>query len=219
MSQAYKPFAFDRVFAEDGTVLRDGERVKNIFTREELEAEASAAAAAARTSEEAQASREAAEALKQLTGRLQSILSRMDQESARLREDAARLAAAAAARIAGKALEAYGEDTITECVREALADLRSEPRIAVRVAPHLAEPVADRLYEAAEKMGFEGAVVVRADEEVAVGDCVLEWRAGIIERTAADIESRIAEAIEKWLARPADEQSQSASATSGGAAA
>lgn len=218
MSQAYKPFAFDRVFSEDGTVLRDGDRVKNILTREEADAQAQTAADAARQSEEVQASREAAEALKQLTGRMQAVLSRMDAESASIREDATRLAAAAAAKIAGRALEEYGADTITECVREALADLRSEPRIAVRVAPHLADVLAERLHESAETMGFEGAVVVRADDQVASGDCVLEWRAGVIERTAADIESRIADAIEKWLARPSTE-TESATGTAGGAAA
>lgn len=218
MSQAYKPFAFDRVFAEDGTVLRDGDRVRNVFTREEAESQANAAAEAARNSAEAQASKEAAEALKQLTGRMHAVLARMDSESAAIREDAARLAGAAAAKIAGKALGEYGAETITECVREALSDLRGEPRIAVRVAPHLADTIAERLHEAAEAMGFEGAVVVRPDEEVASGDCQLEWRAGVIERTAADIETRIGEAIEKWLARPADE-TQSAPGTAGGAAA
>lgn len=219
MSQAYKPFAFDRVFAEDGTVLRDGESVKRMLTLEEAEAKAEAAADQARRSEDAAASKEAAEALKQLTGRMQAVLSRMDTESTALREDAARLAAAAAARIAGKALEQYGEEAIVDCVREALIDLRAEPRIAVRVAPHLADPIADRLYQEAERMGFEGAVVVRADEEVAGGDCVLEWRAGVIERTAADIETRIGEAVEKWLARPAETETDSASGTAGGAAA
>lgn len=219
MSQAYKPFAFDRVFAEDGTVLRDGESVKRMLTLEEAETRARAAADEARQSEDAQASREAAEALKQLTGRMQAVLSRMDAESAAIREDAARLAAAAAARIAGKALEQYGEETIADCVREALADLRAEPRITVRVAPHLADPVADRLQDVADKMGFEGAVVVRADEEVVGGDCVLEWRAGVIERTAADIETRIGEAVEKWLARPTETETGSATGKAGGAAA
>ncbi|WP_375284710.1 FliH/SctL family protein [Marinicauda pacifica] len=202
MSQAYKPFEFDRVFAEDGTVLRDGHGANNrMLTREEADAHAAEAVDAARKSDEAQASREAAEALRHLSGHMQAILSRMEQESTALREDATRLALAASARIAGKALETYGADTIEECVREALGDLRSEPRISVRVAPHLAEIMAERLTNAAEDQGFEGAVIVRADDQVATGDCALEWRAGVIERTATQIEERIAGAIEKWLAR------------------
>jgi hypothetical protein len=31
---------------------------------------------------------------------------------------------------------------------------------------------------------------------------VLEWRAGTVERTASDIEARIAEVVSNWLANP-----------------
>jgi flagellar assembly protein FliH len=47
-------------------------------------------------------------------------------------------------------------------------------------------------------------VVVRADEEVSAGDCVIEWRAGAIERSASEIEARIADAVRKWLTHPQD---------------
>ena len=204
MTGHHKPFAFDRVFAADGTVLRDGDRVKRMLTEAEAAEREAAAADAARQSEEAASAKAAAEALRQLAGRMQAVIARMDAESEQMRADAARLAVTAAKVIAGKALENYAEDTIEECAREALNDLRAEPRLAVRVAPNLADPIAERLYAAAEQSGFDGAVVVRADEEVSTGDVVLEWRAGAIERTAAEIEARISDAVEKWLARPDD---------------
>lgn len=207
MSDGFKRFAFDREFAADGTVLRDGDKVKRVFTEAEAQELADAAAEQARHSEEAQAAAAVADAMRQISGRMQAVIARLDAESEALREDATRLAIAAARAIAGEALQAYGEDTITACAREALDDLRAEPRIAVRVAPHLADAIAERLYAEAEKLGLEGAVLVRADEEVAAGDCVLEWRSGAVERTAADIETRIADAVRKWLAHPpADEQ-------------
>ncbi len=204
MTGHHKPFAFDRVFAPDGTVLRDGDQVKRMLTEAEAAEREAAAADAARRSEEAESAKAAADALRQLAGRMQAVIARMDGESEQMRADAARLAVTAAKVIAGKALEHYAEDTIEACAKEALEDLRAEPRLAVRVAPHLADPIAERLYAAAEKSGFDGAVVVRADEEVSTGDVVLEWRAGAIERTAAQIETRISEAVEKWLARPED---------------
>ncbi len=202
MSDQFKPFAFDREFAADGTVLRDGEKIRKVLTEDEARALAEAAASDARNCEEAEAARAAADALRQVTGKLQALHARLDQESEALREDAARLALAAARAIAGAALEKYGAETIEACVSEALSDLRAEPRIAVRVAPHLADPVAERLYAFADQEGLEGAVVVRADEEVSAGDCVIEWRAGAIERSASEIEARIAEAVRKWLADP-----------------
>lgn len=201
MTQA-KPFAFDREFAADGTVLREGDAIRRVLTEEEAKVLAAEAAEEARRTEETEAARAAADALRQVTAKLQALLARLDAESEALREDAARLAVAAARTIAGKALEQYGADTIEACAKDALKELRAEPRIAVRVAPSLADPIAERLYAFAEAEGFEGAVVVRADEEIAAGDCVLEWRAGAVERTAADIEARIADAVNNWLANP-----------------
>ncbi len=202
MSDQFKPFAFDREFAADGTVLRDGEKIRRILTEAEARAMADAAASDARQGEEAEAARAAADALKQVNAKLQALHARLDQESEALREDAARLAMAAARAIAGAALEQYGADTIEACLKEALSDLRSEPRIAVRVAPPLADTIAERLYAFADQEGLDGAIVVRADEEVGLGDCVLEWRAGAIERTASEIEARIEETVRKWLAEP-----------------
>lgn len=202
MSDAFKPFAFDREFAADGTVLRDGEKIRKVLTEDEAQAMADAAAREARNGEEAEAAKAAADALRQVTAKLQALHARLDHESGALREDAARLALVAARAIAGAALEKYGEETIEACLTEALADLRAEPRIAVRVAPHLADTVAERLYAFADAEGLEGAVVVRADEDVSSGDCVLEWRAGAIERTASEIEARITETVRKWLADP-----------------
>lgn len=204
MSTRHTPFAFDRVFAADGTVLRDGERVKRMLTLSEAEERAEAAASKALKTESAEAARATAEALKALTGRIQAILARMDAESEAMRADAARLAVAAARQIAGAALAAHGEETILECARSIMDDLRAEPRIAVRVTPALADPIAERLYAEAERLGLEGTVIVRADDEISVGDCVLEWRSGSVERTASDIEARIGELVERWLATPAE---------------
>jgi flagellar assembly protein FliH len=204
LTTRHTPFSFDRVFASDGTVLRDGQRIKRMLTLSEAQEQADAAAAEALKADNAEAARAAAEALKVLSGRIQAILTRMEAESEAMRADAARLAVAAARQIAGAALAAHGEETVLECARSIMDDLRAEPRIAVRVTPALADTIAERLHAEADHMGLEGAVIVRADEEVATGDCVLEWRSGSIERTASDIETRIAELVERWLATPAE---------------
>jgi flagellar assembly protein FliH len=218
MSNTFQRFAFDREFDSDGTVLRDGEKIRRVFTETEARALADQAAEEARNSEESAAAREAADALRQVSGKLQAMIARLDTESEALRADAARLAIAAARAVAGAALDQYGADTIEQCVKEALADLRAEPRIAIRVAPHLADPLAERLYAYTQAQGFEGAVVVRADNEAGPGDCVIEWRSGAVERTAAEIESRIQAAVENWLARPAEARDAADDAGDGAAA-
>ncbi len=200
-----RPFGFDREFAPDGQVLRDGDRVKRVFTEAELNARVEAAVTEALNAEAARAGEAQALALRDIAGRMQAILGRLDAETEAMRADAARLALTAARRIAGAALEQYGEETIARCAADALSDLRGEPRLTARVHPDLADAVSERIYAEADRLGFEGAVVVRADAEIASGDCVLDWRSGAVERTAADIERRISEIIEHWLAAPRGE--------------
>jgi flagellar assembly protein FliH len=215
MTTSFRRFAFDREYAADGTVLRDGERVRRVFTEDEARAMADAAASQAAEGDAARM----AETLRQISGRMQAVLARMESESEAMREDAVRLALAAARAIAGAALDRYGADTIEACAREALAELRAEPRLAVRVAPHLVEEIADRLDSEAARLGFEGAVIVRADEDITAGDVVLEWRAGAVERTAADIEQRLEDTARKWLAAPAGDSAAPSGASAGGQAA
>lgn len=215
MTTSFRRFAFDREYAADGTVLRDGERVRRVFTEDEARAMADAAASQAAEGDAARM----AETLRQISGRMQAVLARMESESEAMREDGVRLALAAARAIAGAALDRYGADTIEACAREALAELRAEPRLAVRVAPHLVEEIADRLDNEAARLGFEGAVIVRADEDITVGDVVLEWRAGAVERTAADIEQRLEDTARKWLAAPAGDSAAPSGASAGGQAA
>ena len=215
MTTSFRRFAFDREYAADGTVLRDGERVRRVFTEDEARAMADAAASQAAEGDAARM----AETLRQISGRMQAVLARMESESEAMREDGVRLALAAARAIAGAALDRYGADTIEACAREALAELRAEPRLAVRVAPHLVEEIADRLDNEAARLGFEGAVIVRADEDITVGDVVLEWRAGAVERTAADIEQRLEDTARKWPAAPAGDSAAPSGASAGGQAA
>jgi flagellar assembly protein FliH len=153
MSDQFKPFAFDREFAADGTVLRDGNKIKKILTEAEAQAMAEAAASEARKCEEAEAAKAAADALRQVTGKLQALHARLDQESEAMREDAARLALAAARAIAGAALDQYGADTIEACVVEALSDLR----------PNHGSPYASRLTSRIPlRNGFTPSLMQRA---------------------------------------------------------
>ena len=203
MTDGFRKFDFDREFAPDGRILREGDTFKRVYTEEEMQMVAEQAAEAARQVAEAQEA--AAEAAGQVVHQVAGLLGRMQAESEAMRQDAARLALASARIIAGAALEQFGEETLTNCITEALSDLRSEPRIAVRVNPSMADALAEILEGEAAQRGLEGALIVRADAEIARTDCVLEWRSGAIERTTADIEARIEQAVTNWLAQPRED--------------
>jgi flagellar assembly protein FliH len=202
VTDGFRKFDFDREFAPDGRILREGDTFKRVYTEEEMQMVAEQAAEAARQVAEIEAQEAAAEAAGQVVHQVSALLGRMQAESEAMREDAARLALAAARIIAGAALEQYGEDTLKACITEALSDLRGEPRIAVRVNPSLSDALAEVMEGEAAQRGMEGALIVRADADIARTDCVLEWRSGAIERTTQDIEARIEQAVKNWLAQP-----------------
>jgi len=202
VTDGFRKFDFDREFAPDGRILREGDTFKRVYTEDEMQMVAEQAAEAARQVAEIEAQEAAAEAAGQVVHQVAGLLGRLQAESEAMRQDAARLALASARIIAGAALEQYGEETLKDCITEALADLRSEPRVAVRVNPSMSDALAEILEGEAAQHGLEGALIVRADADVPRTDCVLEWRSGAIERTTADIESRIEQAVKNWLAQP-----------------
>ena len=90
------------------------------------------------------------------------------------------------------------EAMVVECRREA-AD---EPRIVLRVAPDLFEPMRRRLDAIAQGHGFAGKFVLLVDESIGPADARLEWADGGAERNAARIARDIDAALARALLNP-----------------
>lgn len=193
-------FHFDTEFDHNGEVLREGESYKRFFTQDDVDAARMWGVEEGREMEEGRC----AEALQAIASQMQLILSRLASESEVLRHEAVSLAMAAAKKIAGEALDNHAADTIESAVREAVFDLRSEPRFTVRCSEELVEMLAERLEKTARDMGFDGAVNVRAEPGMRGADVRLEWGNGAIQRTTSDIESRLDEIVGRWLTAPAE---------------
>jgi flagellar assembly protein FliH len=71
----------------------------------------------------------------------------------------------------------------------------------VRVAEELVEPAGARLKALADERGFTGRLVLLPAPELAPDDARIEWADGGVERNRSEIERRIAEAVERYLAR------------------
>ena len=110
---------------------------------------------------------------------------------------------------AGQALDQFPLDTIEAVAREAVQDLRSEPRLSVRCAPELVEALSERLEETARNAGFDGAILVRGEDGLRSADVRLEWGAGAVQRSADEIDARLNDVVARWLASPPEEESQS----------
>jgi flagellar assembly protein FliH len=202
MTTALPKFDFQTVFSASGDVLRDGRRVKQILTAEEVEQERQEAYAEGEASETSKAAAIQADAVRAIASQMQLILARLASESDALRQQSAHLALAAARKLAGTALENFAADAVAGFCESVLKDLRGEPKFNVHCAEAIAGPVAEILEKVASDAGFEGAVIVRADAEMIGADCRLDWASGSVERTQADIEKRIELLIADWLGAP-----------------
>jgi len=88
----------------------------------------------------------------------------------------------------------------TDCFRQLVA----VPHVVVRINDVLAQTARERLEEIVRARGLESRLVVLAEPDIAVGDCLIEWADGGLTRDSAAIASAIDEAVKRYLdARPA----------------
>jgi flagellar assembly protein FliH len=216
MTSAARRFTFDTDFgpqaSNPGAVVH---RRKSTYTFEELEEARTEGYQAGRRDETARAEGDAARALHELAQGTGAILGRLLYEEQSLRRDATTLALSAARAVAGASLDAWPQDRIIAAVEAALGQLRSAPRIAVRVSDDLAKVLQPRLDQAADMAGYAGQIVVRADPAAAPGDVTLVWEGGMI---ADDRAGALAQVEALVLARlvEAELQEQQAASAAGG---
>jgi flagellar assembly protein FliH len=87
------------------------------------------------------------------------------------------------------------EALLSDCLREAF----DEPRLVLRVADALFEPLQQRLGAITTAAGFAGKVVLLADETLGSGDARVEWAEGGAERDTRRLMRDIDEALARAL--------------------
>jgi len=93
----------------------------------------------------------------------------------------------------------HGLVEIEALLSRTLEALRDEPRLVVRVADGLLDPLRDRLDDMTRATGFEGRLVLLADTAIAIGDCRIEWADGGVERDVASLWRDIETAWQRGL--------------------
>ena len=197
-------FAFDTEFDKDGQILREGESYKRFFTQDDIDTARMWGIEEGRMEEEGRC----ANALQTISSQMQIILSRLAGDAEMLRVEATNLAIASARKIGGAAIERFPADTVLAVAQEAIQDLHDEPSFSVRCNPSLIEMVTEGMEKAAIDAGFEGKVLIRADEEMTGADVRLEWGSGAISRTSTEIDKRLDEIIQRWLSTPPEEEEE-----------
>ena len=217
---AVQRYLFDQSFDSPGVPAPRGAvtPAEPTFSRAEL----SAAEARARTEGHAAGLAEAtgrqeAEAAAALAAIERHLASAMASEEA-MRRDGERQAVALTRIVLGKLFPALtrrdGLAEIEALVAATIGECLDEPRLVLRLPDALFAAAQSRMEPLAARSGFQGRLIILADEALGGADCRIEWADGGAERDAArtlrEIEAALARAID-GLSAPTDTTQHAAS--------
>jgi flagellar assembly protein FliH len=153
---------------------------------------------------QAQARGEAEQRIAAALGVIGDGLSRLDQSlggiEARLETEAVEVAVAVGAKLAPQLIAREPFAEISALANECFHQLVTAPHIVIRVGNEIYDDAKDKLEEIARAKGFEGRLVVLADEAMAPGDCRIEWADGGVNRDSAATLSAIDDVVGRYVA-------------------
>lgn len=199
-ASAPRPFAFDTVFDDAGSIAYQPPARRKHYTAEEVEAARAAGYAEGERSAVAQAEARAADALADVARAARAALSALQGVAHEHRVGSAQLALAAARRIADAALDRFPEAPAAAALEALAREIEAEPRLMVRVAPDLQARIQAALDHTAEAIGFEGQILTRAEPALPPAAFVLDWGDGKAVFDPQDAAARVAAALEAALA-------------------
>jgi flagellar assembly protein FliH len=200
---AAKKFMFDEDFAGNGrptiTVVEHERR------RADAESQAyrnGFAAGAAQAEQKTQA--HAAAALGLIADGMEKLHRALAAIEARLETEAVDVAVTVAGKLAPAliAREPFAEISAlaTDCFRH----LVKTPHVTVHVGSAVHALAKEKLDEIAQARGFEGRLLLTADDNLMAGDCRIEWADGGVIRDCAASQAIIGDAVTRYVAGRAD---------------
>jgi flagellar assembly protein FliH len=117
----------------------------------------------------------------------------------RLECEAVEVAVAVARKLAPALVAREPFDEIAALAGDCFRQLVASPHIAVRINDALYATAREKLDEIVRARGFEGRLVVLAEDDIALGDCRIEWADGGINRDNAATDAAIGEAVAGYL--------------------
>ena len=147
----------------------------------------------------AQTERQTATALNAIATHFAKIDGEVRAATGALRETTIEISLAMVRRLFPEFARRHGLEEVKELLGRCLDTLRTEPRFTVRIASGQAETLQGEVEKLAQSRGFEGRIVVAADETVKPGDCRIEWSQGGMIRNADEIWKAIEAAMEQAL--------------------
>ncbi len=198
-TQDPEKFCFDTVFDARGNILETGEAWRKSVPHEEVEKQIAEALAQGRKDERVSGEQETILAIRALSEQLQSLLGQVNQICHKNREDAAHLAQIIGQKIGGSALQKFEQEHVQEIIQKTLFELKSDPRINIKVSEPVAEKLLAELPKILEEAEFNGRVRIEGDANAAPGTIALQWGDGSVAFDPVEVEKRISTEVENWL--------------------
>jgi flagellar assembly protein FliH len=203
-------FEFERELSAGAVVQPTEKKKKTKWTEKEVEdirAEAYAAGEeTARQAEELEASRQIAAGANLVAEQLGRLLENLRSERAQMREEAADIALAIARKLMPALMETAPMAEIDDVLTHSFALLRDEPRVVIYVSPDQLSLLQERIDELTAEHGFEGTLLMRIDETVALGDIRIEWSKGHITRDTPALDQEIETIVRTYLSAPGTDE-------------
>jgi len=178
MSQAPQKFGFDTEFDAKGSVAHAAPRPKRLFPAEEVERIRAAAYAEGERTALASVAAQHAGALDQIGAVCAQALPRLAEVAHEHRQTSAALSMACGRAIANAALEKFPQAPVLAALEALAREIDAQPRLVVSADPALAGSLQAILEEKARSLGFEGAVIVKADGGFGLHAFILDFGDG-----------------------------------------
>ncbi len=147
----------------------------------------------------------AAEALAAIAGRFEAVAAQLaEAQDARLRR-AVEIAVLVLRKVFPELARRNALTETQALIAECLAHLHDEPRVVIRVADALLDLLNEQIAALAERAGFQGKVVLLAEETFSASDVHVEWADGGAERDTEGLWAEIEQVLERALGPSAPE--------------
>lgn len=156
--------------------------------------------AAGEAKAQGEAAQRAANALALMAEGLDKLNKALAGIEIRLETEAVEVAVAVAGKLAPALIAREPFTEISALATECFQHLVKAPHVVVRVGPTIYEIAKDKLEAIAQARGFEGRLVVMAEDGLAAGDCRIEWADGGVARDEAATLAVIDDAVARYVA-------------------
>lgn len=137
--------------------------------------------------------------LEKISANLGSVLSTQASNAAIAIEQAENYSLLIAQKIAKAALTQHPTHQIKVLISDCLSHINLMPHLVIRVNQSITELVQKELQPIIEQSGYDGKLVILGEEDMPLGDCMIEWADGGVAHTTQEIVEAISDKLAAYF--------------------